>query len=58
LVFLVIEVLSPGLVLLLTVNDSHVGLSVSSVNGSLATLDSSSVLWDGSGGRRVFELLA
>ena len=44
--------------LLLSINNSHVGLSISSVNSGLSTFDSLSVLWDGSGGRRVLELLA
>jgi hypothetical protein len=58
LILLVVEVLSPCLPVLLSIDDAHVGLSVSSVNGSLATLDSLSVLWNGSGGRRVLEFLS
>jgi hypothetical protein len=57
LILLVVKVLSPVLPLLLTIGDTHISLTVSSVDSSLPGFDTNTVLWDSGGRRRVLELL-
>jgi hypothetical protein len=52
---LVVKVLSPGLMLLLTVNDAHISLSISSVDSSLA---SHACVRGSNSGWRLLELLS
>ena len=54
-IFLVVEVLGPCLPLFLSVHDSHISLSISSVNGSLGSLNSNTVLGNGGSGWGVLE---
>lgn len=57
-IFLVVEVLSPCLPVLFSISDTHVSLSVSSVNSGLASLDTLGVFWNNNCGWGVLEFFS